>query len=114
MTQINPYLAVAATGPDLVTLLVTDAYGHINGRTDLTPEEAQRLSDQLQILIPIDVKAVEVPLEPVVEATDWAALTKAQIVTRVLEDYGVELSADDTKAELVEQAQGAEAVAQLA
>lgn len=111
MPLINAQLAVEATGGDLVTLLITDAYGHINGRIELKPSETSALIDHLQRLLPVDVEAVVVEEAP---GVDWGALTKAQIFTRVLEDYGVELDANDTKARLVEGAQEAEAAFKLA
>lgn len=114
MPQITPYLAIEPTAFNKVELRITDAYGHCNGRIELCPDECRALSDQLQILIPIDVEAVDLPVEPVGEVFDWGALTKAQIFTKVLEDYGVELDANDTKARLVAGAQEAEATFKLA
>jgi hypothetical protein len=106
MPLINAQLSVEATGGDLVTLMITDAYGHINGRIDLNPDECRRLSDHLQTLIPIDVEAVVVEDEP---GVDWAAMTKAQIIDKANELYDILLDADDTKAKLVEQAKDLEA-----
>jgi hypothetical protein len=115
MSQINTYLSVGSSGLNLTTLLITDAYGHVNGRVDLDPAETRSLAEALLQLCPVEVEAVEVPeqeTEQVLEqATDWAALTKAEIIELVLETYGVELNPDDLKADLVAQAQDLESQA---
>jgi hypothetical protein len=112
MALINAYLSVESSGLNLTTLLITDAYGHINGRLDLDPAETHSLAEALLALCPVDVEAVEVTeqeTEQVIEqATDWEALTKAEIIERVIETYEVELDADDRKADLVAQAQDLE------
>ena len=109
MSQINTYLSVESSGLNLTTLLITDAYGHVNGRVDLDPMETLSLAEALLQLCPVEVKAVEVTeqeTEQVLEqATDWESLTKAEIVERVLDDHGVELDHDARKADLVAQAQ---------
>lgn len=88
MPLINAQLAVEATGGDLVTLMITDAYGHINGRIELKPSETSALIDHLQRLLPVDVEAVVVEEAP---GVDWGALTKAEIVDTAATLYGVEL-----------------------
>jgi hypothetical protein len=105
MARINAYLSVESFGLNLTTLLLTDAYGHINGRLDLDPAETHSLAEALLALCPVEVEAVEATLE---QATDWEALTKAEIIERVIETYEVELDADDRKADLVAQAQDLE------
>jgi hypothetical protein len=105
MALINAYLSVESFGLNLTTLLITDAYGHVNGRLDLDPAETHSLAEALLALCPVEVEAVEVTLKP---ATDWEALTKAEIIERVIDDHGVELDADDRKADLVAQAQDLE------
>ena len=109
MSLINTYLSVGTSGLNLTTLLITDAYGHVNGRVDLDPTETRSLAEALLQLCPVEVEAVEVPeqeTEQVLEqATDWEALTKAEIIERVIETYEVELDADNRKADLVAQAQ---------
>jgi hypothetical protein len=108
MPQITPFLAVEPFENGLTGLLITDAYGHINGRIDLTPEQARALSDRLQTLAPIEVEAVVVESE-VETGVDWEALTKAEIIDKVNELYDILLDADDTKAKLVAQAKDLEA-----
>lgn len=115
MSLINTYLSVGTSGLNLTTLLITDAYGHVNGRVDLDPTETVNLAEALLQLRPVEVQAVEVTetkAEQVTEqATDWAALTKAEIIELVLVTYGVELDPDDLKADLVAQAQDLESQA---
>jgi hypothetical protein len=106
MSLINAHLSVEALGGDLVTLLITDAYGHINGRIDLNPSETSTMIDHLQRLLPVDVEAVAVEEAPGVE---WGTLTRAQIIDKAHELFDVRLDADDTKAKLVEQAKDLEA-----
>jgi hypothetical protein len=115
MSLINTYLSVGSSGLNLTTLLITDAYGHVNGRVDLDPTETRNLAEALLQMRPVEVTAVEVPEqepEQVLEsATDWAALTKAEIIELVLVTYGVELDPDDLKADLIAQAQDLESQA---
>jgi len=106
MPRINAQLSVEPTGGDLVTLMITDAYGHINGRIELNPTETGALITHLQSFLPIDVEAVVVEDEP---GVDWEALTKAEIIDKVNELYDILLDADDTKAKLVAQAKDLEA-----
>jgi hypothetical protein len=102
MPQITPYLAVEAFDRDQVALLITDAYGHINGRVDLDNAQREDLANRLLAFGPIDVEAVEAAItEEPLEPTDWSQLTKAEIVTEVYERYGVQLDDDLLKSELV-------------
>lgn len=112
MTKINTYLSVGSYGLNITALLITDAYGHVNGQVDLNPDETRRLAEALLQLCPVEVEAVEVTKQEteqvLKQATDWLALTKAEIIERVIETYEVELDADDRKADLVAQAQDLE------
>jgi hypothetical protein len=108
MSLINTYLSVESSGLNLTTLLITDAYGHVNGRVDLDPTETLSLAEALLAMCPVDVEAVEVTEQVLEQTTDWEALTKAEIIERVIETYEVELDADDRKADLVAQAQDLE------
>ena len=125
MTQITPHLAVFQ-GPTGVQLHLTDAYGHVNGVVLLSEDECRALSQVLVSVEPIvvvDVQAETVESEPeskpepeVTEEeapealegayvdTDWASMTKAEIVTAVQVRYGQELDASDKKDVLIGQA----------
>jgi len=111
MSLINTYLSVGSSGLNLTTLLITDAYGHVNGRVDLDPTETVNLAEALLQMRPVEVTAVEVPEQEPEPATDWTALTKAEIIELVLVTYGVELDPDDLKADLIAQAQDLESQA---
>ena len=123
MTQITPHLAVFQ-GPTGVQLHLTDAYGHVNGVVLLSEDECRALSQVLVSVEPIvvvDVQAETVESEPEPEPevteeeapealegdyvdTDWASMTKAEIVTAVQVRYGQELDASDKKDVLIAQA----------
>ena len=125
MTQITPHLAVFQ-GPTGVQLHLTDAYGHVNGVVLLSEDECRALSQVLVSVKPIvvvDVQAETVESEPEPEPepevteeeapealegayvdTDWASMTKAEIVTAVQVRYGQELDASDRKDVLIAQA----------
>jgi len=107
MTQITRQLSVWQGPLGEVQLHLTDPYGHIDGVVPLSTDECQALSQVLASCLPITV--VDVPAEEV--TTDWEALTKAEIIQRVIDDHGVELDPDKRKAELVAQAQDLESQA---
>lgn len=113
MTQINRQLSLWQ-GPNDVQLHLTDPYGHINGVVSLNLAECQQLSNALAALQPIeviDVEAVVVnepeselvvaqekpAVEPAPEVeteavdTDWASMTRAEILVAVKVRYDVSL-----------------------
>jgi hypothetical protein len=96
MTQINRQLTVWQ-GPNDVQLHLTDPYGNVNGVVSLSLEECQQLVEALAALQPIAVIDVEAVVTEDAESkpdTDWAALTKAEILEEVKDRFGVLL--DDT------------------
>jgi hypothetical protein len=116
MTQINRQLSLWQ-GPNDVQLRLTDPYGHINSVVNLSLAECRQLGQALVALHPIEVIDVEavaveepqpepvvaqeepaVEPEPEVEAkavdTDWASMTRAEILAAVKIRYDVVL--DDT------------------
>lgn len=58
MIPINRYLATLDS-PVGFQLLLTDAYGHVNSSTLLSPEDIQKLIEVLQAVRPIEVIDVE-------------------------------------------------------
>lgn len=117
MPQINAHLAVEPLCNGEAALLITDAYGHITGRVDLTQSDCHALSEELQAAFQVQVvdttaeEVVDEEAEEVEASSNWESLTKAQIVQKVYDDFGVELDEDDLKSELVAQAQEVEAEA---
>jgi hypothetical protein len=110
MTQINRQLSLWQ-GPNDVQLRLTDPYGHINSVVSLTMTECQQLGKALVALQPIEVIDVEAVVvedeesEPEVEAeavdTDWAAMTRAEIVAEVEKRFDVHLDRDASKSTLI-------------
>jgi hypothetical protein len=112
MAVITSFLTVNSSGLNSTSLFITDPYGNVQCQLDLDQTQTHNLAAALLQLCPVDVEAVEVTeqeTEQVLkQATDWEALTKAEIIERVFDDHGVELYADDRKADLVAQAQDLE------
>jgi hypothetical protein len=117
MTQINRQLTVWQ-GLNDVQLHLTDPYGHVNGVISLSLEECRQLGEALDALRPIkviDVEAVvvaEPDPEPVVETevetkavdTDWAAMTRAEILEEVKDRFEVLLDGTLKKDALIAKA----------
>jgi hypothetical protein len=121
MTQINRQLTVWQ-GPNDVQLHLTDPYGHVNGVVSLSLEECRQLGEALAVVQPIvviDVEAVvveEPEPEPVVETevetevetqavdTDWAAMTRAEILEEVKDRFEVLLDGTLKKDALIAKA----------
>jgi hypothetical protein len=116
MPKIAPFLAVEA-GVNFTELHVLDGGGRPQLIFELNPEQCRALSDQLQTIRPIEVVEVDAEQleldfdpEPVgleivpPEPTDWAALTKAEIVETVFERFGEALDIHDLKDDLIHQA----------
>ena len=119
MTQITPHLTVFQGLLGDVYLHLTDAYGHVNGIVSLNEDECRALSQALAAatkpIVRVDIPAVVVEEEDVEvteEAapevaeespvdTDWSAMTKAEIVAKAEERFGVHLDANARKAVLV-------------
>jgi hypothetical protein len=119
MPQIAPYLAIEA-GVNHVELHILDGGGRPQLILELNEDQCRNLSDQLQTLRPIEtVEAEAVPLteeeyqeyhelEPVTKetikapsTTDWADLTKAEIVAIAQDRFHVDLDIHNLKDDLI-------------
>lgn len=136
-TTITPGLAVAA-GHAFPELHILDGGGRPQLILEVPPESLRDLIDALTFLeevykVPetIDVEPTVIqlelqpeapaedpaegpeapePIEPVLsQSTDWASLTKAEIVAQVQERFGVDLDIHDLKDDLIAQAVETEA-----
>lgn len=126
MTQINRQLTVWQGSND-IQLHLTDPYGHVNGVVSLSLEECRQLGEALAAVQPIEVIDVEAVVvaepepDPVVETemetevetkavdTDWAAMTRAEILEEVKDRFEVLLDGTLKKDALIVKAMQLEA-----
>jgi hypothetical protein len=113
MPQIAPYLAIEA-GVNHVELHILDGGGRPQLILELNEDQCRNLSNQLQSLRPIET--VEAQAQEVEEdedtnlnlladeppsTTDWADLTKAEIVATVKDRFDVDLDIHNLKDDLI-------------
>jgi hypothetical protein len=106
MTKINRQLTVWQGSND-IQLHLTDPYGHVNGVVSLSLDECRQLGEALAALQPIvvvDVGAVVVENDESKPDTDWAAMTRAEILEEVKDRFEVLLDGTLKKDALIAKA----------